>query len=396
MKKLSLLRALGPAFLTGWLCLAAGCGSPGGKVGNVAREWSKMMREQQIVPVFPPREDIRIGDVFLQTTKPEENHKAYYEAGGYMEIPGLLASAPLEGQINDSYARRPPYPLTPTNIMITVPINTTTVTVSTNANGVVQTNVTVTIGTELQARPATVEAEDGQIFSADGPNRLRHVGFPEFSFTKLDSASLQAVIPVEGLNVAAAFTGSSAKEGYMKVSSGESVSLPLAETFDAILKIMADTNGQLLPKYSNIVTKACDVAAAVGGPTTRPVYLTFVNEIFFARTIDINFTTKKSFGGGANVAGSPSSLPLDVTANAVKRAEQINAITGEALSKTTPGGSLKFTSVSDFGVGLRRTYPRPIAIGIRGFTVEVTKNCDGTITLGAAAPTQVGPLNFKK
>src|SRR2546423_2929162 len=38
-----------------------GCRTP---KGYAAREWSLAMREMQIVPVFPPREDVLVGDVY--------------------------------------------------------------------------------------------------------------------------------------------------------------------------------------------------------------------------------------------------------------------------------------------------------------------------------------------
>ena len=62
--KLSCLTAI---LTAGILLAVAGCAT---KRGEVAREWSLMMREQQIAPIFPPHEDIRVGDVYESPYSP--------------------------------------------------------------------------------------------------------------------------------------------------------------------------------------------------------------------------------------------------------------------------------------------------------------------------------------
>ena len=59
-------RAIGTCFLltaAAVLLQLAGCASPTSP-GEVARNWSCKLREMQIRPIFPPREDVHVGDVF--------------------------------------------------------------------------------------------------------------------------------------------------------------------------------------------------------------------------------------------------------------------------------------------------------------------------------------------
>ena len=368
--------ALTTLFATSILLTVAGCAT---KRGEVARQWSLMMREQQIAPIFPPREDIRVGDVYLTHDDPNTNSSAQKFTGGedrdFLEIPLLFYRTNLEASLITEYRKRSPYPLTPTNILVS------TVTQGTNAG---DTNL-VSI-TNVVAVSSAEEAHDPNIFQPAAPDRLRHVGFPEFSFAKISKANLQAVVPVEGMNVALAASIANAKDGYVKISSGESISLPFDEVYTPVFAglcgIGPDGSGtnHLDAKWSGYINQLAK--GGDGKKSTNSFYLTIINEVFYARTIDVGFTAKKTSGAGVNAAGSPSTNAVDMAGAAQQRADQLNIMNVAQLAQKTPGGSLTYTAASDFGIGLRRTYTRPMAVGYRGVVVKLEK--DGTNwTMGA-------------
>src|SRR5688500_5484548 len=57
--------------------------------GYVAKEWSMTMREFGIVPVFPPREDVQVGDVYAMPLPPdvEAQVRAVKAKGEFLPIP---------------------------------------------------------------------------------------------------------------------------------------------------------------------------------------------------------------------------------------------------------------------------------------------------------------------
>jgi len=44
-----------------------------------------------------------------------------------------------------------------------------------------------------------------------------------------------------------------------------------------------------------------------------------------------------------------------------------------AMASQSPGGKVRFVSAGAYGVAMRRTFERPVAIGYRGLLVEVQK-----------------------
>lgn len=359
------------------------------KPGAVAREWSRMMREQQIVPLFPPREDIRVGDVYLTLTDPTRDPELK-RTRGFLEIPLLLARCNLEEELKTSYTKRRPYPVTPAAKLIKEQVVRKTTTTTKDASGAETTTTTAVEEPELTVLPSTEEATDPSLFEDERPNRLRHVAFPEFSAVRVDQASLQAVIPVEGLNLALALSGSRAREGYLKISSGESVSFPAPHLLEHVRRTLVNTKTKELclnEKHAELVNLVAPRKKS-RGIETNVVYLTCVSEVYYARTIDVGFSVKRAGGGGVNVAGSPASDPLNAMASISAQIDLLNKFNSTALSKTTPGGSLTFTSASRFGIGLRRTYARPVAVGFRGLTLQLRKDCRGCWAVEGAMPTQ--------
>ncbi len=67
------LAGLGPVILVAALFLAVGCSGFGKRLepGTVQEEWSSNLHQLGLVPVFPPREDLFVGDVYSYDYDPE-------------------------------------------------------------------------------------------------------------------------------------------------------------------------------------------------------------------------------------------------------------------------------------------------------------------------------------
>jgi hypothetical protein len=331
-------------FALGIFLLAAGCCTD--KHGYVAKEWSRMMREEQVTPVFPPREDFRVGDVFLSTRNPT-NDPNLVEAKGYVPVPLLLDWVSVNQPLLEKYKLRGEFPRTPTNHLERA-----------GTNG------------EMQIVPGEFEAVSDKVFGEDTmPDRLRHVGFPEFSFAKVNKASVQAVIPVEGLNLLLGANWAKATEGALKISSGESYSLPAA-VLDPFVRtqLLVTNTTHFKPAYKNLLIPA------INSSPEKKVWLTVVTEVFFARTLDVSFSLKNAFGGslGANPTLPSAGQGLDLATNALAIAGALEKLNIELLKQSQPGGSVSVVHASTRAIGLRRTYIRPVAVGFRGYVIEVS------------------------
>ena len=64
------------------------------------------------------------------------------------------------------------------------------------------------------------------------------------------------------------------------------------------------------------------------------------------------------------VTGDPMLKPF-------QRAAEINRTLVESNADRVPGGFIRVISVTDNSITLRRVWPRPLAIGVRGLTLEV-------------------------
>ena len=212
--------ALGLLVFTG-----AGCSSTNDDPGAVQREWSRNLRELGIVPVFPPREDLYVGDVFLYAFDPDSAHTEAILLKKYDRLKpkeqavrrqiGMSTrwfSVDLREALQAEYERRLSLTETP-----------------------LADNVTVdSLASARQpVAPHSIFVGDRQNPDLGRVNRARLVAFPEFSATATNAADIRALVPIEafraGLNVA-----------YRDIDS-VTVRVPVAESYGLSVQTVLDS-----------------------------------------------------------------------------------------------------------------------------------------------------------
>lgn len=231
-------------------------------------------------------------------------------------------------------------------------------------------------------------------------NRLRLVGFPDFSSTTFTRGELSALVPIEAFALGGRLNFTRVRRVSVRVPAAESYSVPIEHVARSVLERNKATEGakQGEGKDRTLATNLLDAARfqfhRPGG--TGTMYLRVVTEVYYARALDITIEATRAAGARAELemikpfdsvegraptpielqnpqAGTVSGDPGSLTnAQVLTRTE---AQLGERLK--VPGGSVQLVSLTSTHVGLRRVFDRPVAIGVRGLTLQV--NADGTV-----------------
>jgi hypothetical protein len=362
-------------------CLIALTSCTGIPRGYVAREWSMTMRELNITAVFPPREDVYVGDIYPAPVNPSQEDELRKKKG-WLPLGMRITSLPVADELGKFYSGRPSFPKT--------------------------TEATVSFMTNLTNQPFALLPQSSDtnrnIFAAgNDTHRLRMVGFPGFMSATFSQGDLAGVIPVEALNIAFAASRTTSKKVTVSIPVAESYSLSASDMF---AKVVDKTTGNFRAPGTeftarDILRYTAHQHAPVSGTNARPDYgyIRIITEVYYTRAIDVSIAGQRSFGAGANVrptvsvealtnitslgSSNASNQPPTTnymfstrTSNAApeERAAELNRQLTAALAQSTPGGSVKFVSAGDFGVSMRRTYERPVALGYRGLLLKVYTN----------------------
>lgn len=415
--------------LAGAAALAlAGCGS-NVKDGFVSRQWAEQIRELQIEPIFPPREDFLVGDVYLpaypRNTPPEDKEDGYPPIATWLTSLELAEDneTPEHNSIlKNFYKTRSTYPQTKFlgQQDPDLPQGRNESALRVARESVLDCSNTVNDNGNA--------VSDCNIFNSrevDSLRRLRIVGFPTFLATTITQGSLSAFVPAE------AFTAALGLE-FGDIES-ISVSVPVAESV-GIPAMKLDTSDILVKDEGICDTQSLDYLLPSGQRKNgqkpsknenQMVHAVVITEVFYTRAIDITIKTQESFGLGANVKpilptsgkqllksetkptgqtvasnggqtgeGDSQKDPQPGQGSATdRRAQTTQQELQKAVSNlpTTPGVNMQLLSVADGQVGMRRAFARPLAIGYRGLSLSVDpREC--TITDGGPAQ-DITPFN---
>ncbi|GAB6039676.1 hypothetical protein [Endothiovibrio diazotrophicus] len=234
-------------------------------------------------------------------------------------------------------------------------------------------------------------------------NRMRLVGFPEFATVSFSQGDLSALIPIEAMGLGINISRSSIDRVSVKVPAAESYSLSAATVMSTLFNSpVYSTNpqntsptwkskpGSPLASHLPFVDAVANRGACTIAGKPEYVHLRIVTEVFYARALDIALFSSDSFGmrtqlaspttliGAQTTADESSNIPamtpatldmdhLDTAASAALLARLKSRI---GTTQAVPGGSVQLVNYSDRSIGLRRVFDRPIAIGMRGISIE--------------------------
>lgn len=347
-----------------WVLVQAGTPppDPAPDTSSIARAWNRTIGQLGIEPVFPPEEDVHVGDIYAVITRGDVAF-----LGRAIKLTHVDMSAALAA----TYSKLPTFPNT-------------------------------------AKRPNHDEdfweqtPSEGDLFKS-GPRRtLSLVAFPGFSVRRARDA--EAGVTTGGGWIAGLFgAGRNSQEV-------EEVRIPAAETYGVGALLAA---GQLAAFCEGPMSGVCteagarnvlsmqvgddiwkpEVDADTGQPTGRyamGVEVALINRVYLTRSIVHLRGSNDARGTAAGIAArlndaldrSPTAPTTSGEARADARRgatdpdraalhaaledqrERIKAIAAD-LSATLPGGVVSVAAVDSKQVALKQTFPRPVAIGFR-------------------------------
>ncbi|MEM6504861.1 MAG: hypothetical protein AAF711_05295 [Planctomycetota bacterium] len=316
----------------------------------VAKDWNKTIRASQVMPVYPPTEDLQPGDMFIVTSTLEEQHDAWKKKG-YLPLDYHLARIQPEGYA-DFYQKS-------------------------FLKG--KDKDQVTLPNDWQ-KPGADELAWGEAPMAY---------FPSYSFTASSSIGANTAFPVSSVPVGLSLLNSGSATVTVQIDDARTLGVDIVSLYKDVQEWVGK-NENLFSPY------------AQPNPDIEPNYLRVVSRVYLAKGMNIGIqNTSTSSGSGSVGASKPVDLLLDTPTgdNADKQTsidnynaalEKLNtslnqavAAPGKAADALLPGGTVKVVSASSGSISLNETFDRPVIIGYLAFDMAIGPHGE----LGPPVPT---------
>ena len=325
-----------------------------------AEEWSAAIHDMGKFPVYPPTEDVYVGDVFAFSTPPTFASVKNAEGLRTAATP-RWKSLNVLAQLESEYSQRPTWPR----------------------------------GGEA------VQAPGESLYRADRvPIRHRVVALRSMLKVTLRVPDLEPFIPIE----IAPLIGGPATPARFAVSvqagDAEIYSLSVDTVVEQLLDVTEGPEGSegsegttfsLKPEYLGNLPLVAD-------PVTGKAYLVVLTEVLYMRSLEATVRKRatpvadesedadeSADAGGEQTAQEPvetapadpaetgpgASDEVDPHIAAIQRAEAMNEAFGESGIKDRTGGTLRIVMATEEAITLRRDWPYPLAVAVRGITLEV-------------------------
>lgn len=321
---------------------------------SVKREWTNAVRSFAMIPVYPMRENVYVGDLRV-TGDRDDPFALNYRNFGHIDV-----STVLEREMR----ALPQFPVTepPSN------------------------------GQLAFGQPKAT----GSINSHRGtPNRLNMVALPGVELATLRGADLAAHGPVGG--VAGLFNLGFRKNDVVKLTlkGVESMEITDQNAWPALLKRCGQLKG--VTNSVNSTALAASVRAvttAEDGPAKPSLHM--ITRVFYARSIVYTTNRVRQTGGNFSTGASQEDIPdpgdplssIPPLLNDGKQSSSAGTTTdtqGAATAGTveepsagsvqvrseTPGVSASFVSASESAVSLTQIFERPLAFAVDVLTIEL-------------------------
>ncbi|MHC8287451.1 hypothetical protein ACYZUD_11615 [Pseudomonas sp. XS1P51] len=355
--------------------------------GDLDQKWVSAINEYRINPMYPPKEDYYIGNVYLHVYNAKCEEKNKYETAGcdFVSIKiGQLPAEEVYSLLKNNYGETWSFRAATDECKISLAPST--------AGSKPDPSDTA----KLEAPPSYIARPSRECFASDVIAKpaehmnLRRVGFPDFFKSKSTGGSLAASLPMDslpnfgiGVNNIESYSVSIPAAQYYAVNAIELIAYLKNNRNSIAINKVQKLKGLNSVYTSDAVSTLCEDCKA---------NIVIPYEIYYSSIFDVEYT------GSFNASvGFSRARNTDSSGNAYKTNLENGAIKiDDLLTSPTQGNfgvAAKITHASDNRIGLRRTYDVPLAVGYRGISLEVSqldKWLGGDVTI---KPGPYGVLN---
>jgi hypothetical protein len=375
-------------------CALSACGIQKGPPQDwISQQWSRSMASYNILPVYPPSEDVYVGDIYAYGTD-----ATAIEGNLFSSV--KIDSVSVQKELDESYRLHPIFPDTTAKPPSADDIWVQPSTVDGNQSGVVSKKGAadkgkVPPGKGDVAAAAEVRKDPPSVFS-DAPIRtkLALIVFPAFTLANADAESLGLSVPLRFFQTIFGASRTHADTITIKISAAETYGLPVRVARD---KFQNWCNDKITRFSCTDGNARAELASIRPVKDDTRVGLAFINRVYLARSIEYTYNGSTEAGvsgdftvtlqkaldnqktlqaalaekpaSGAVGASGPSADQIgalkDVRASLDELLARLQKMNQQSIGSPAPGATFSVGSVSSQGVTLIQTFERPVAIGYR-------------------------------
>ncbi len=343
-------------------------------VPSLEAEWNNTISRLGIDPVYPPEEDLAVGDLLAIVVSDEEDanetkNNKLDKTSPILRRSVKLAHIDLREQLGKAYA------------MLTMFLPA-------------ESKQPAPKSSPAQNDVSPAHLTGPRVFTNDMPkHQLPQAAFPSLIIQADNNATFGTSAAGWGM---AKFGASNRGFEELRLTDVRTYGLPSIRAMEALSKYCSDEK----TKDDCLESTARKHLERIVGPRINNVYLdekgvnrfgvtievVLVNRVYLTNQIVHIRRSGTAQGGGARVAmpsseqSAPAKPPEPPTAPGAGERTDVDAVKKRLndveaqLAKTSPGGALAFESESGSEIVLKETFDRPIAIGIRTVRYDFPKD----------------------
>jgi hypothetical protein len=372
--------ALAAAGICGWLLGRSS--APQYDTDWVARQWSTMMRTYLLDPVYPPSEDIAVGDVYALDADDQPPDQFLH-----IRVGVKIGHVDLTADLHRYYAQMPVFPQTLVGPTDGAPTHQ------------------LPVGMQVAADGKTLTGVPGDVFGLRGAPSSGHAtlpleAFPGFTIQNTNAQSVSASWPARMFDAVFGAARSHADATAISVRQAEGYALPAIAAYERLDEYCFDRDKYRVRCTAKILRNLLPTPPPAK-PGAAPVVAKHINvalvrKVVFVRQIDYHFDNATSAGAQGRlvaqlraaaasaavavavansaaardstvVAQSPPLGASDPAKSAQDRQAALTALltsTVDNLAKSsTPGVGFSLSAATEDGITLTQTFERPVAVG---------------------------------
>lgn len=276
------------------------------QLNRVTKDWALTMRASQVLPVYPPTEDLQPGDVFVVQSS-FKNQVQVFDDRGFLPLDKQITR--LETPAFDRFYER-------------------------------------TYGMPEGTKAAGSNVWTTPINEINLADHAPRVAFPSYSFELERGGGLSVALPVQSVPIGLGLLQTDSAYG--------SITIKEAFTYGLSEELMLNSVIDWAAAHPNLL--------ALYAPTNSQTnYLRVVNRVFVASEVNVFLTRSdaapKSSDDGPNLFSLGESNAVEVYSST------LDALSKVANRSEVGSGSLKLTSATSRSLNLQERFRRPLVIG---------------------------------